>query len=765
MRIGSVLFLLGILTLMQFRELPPLYLIGLVLILLPLAARSASYRLVLWYGAGFAWALFIAHSVLAHKLEPALEGVEIVVQGRVVSLPAVSDHSIQFELDVEEVWDSAGARRQSPGRIRLNWYRPYGDISAGDTLRLGVSLKRPHGYMNPGGFDYEAWLFQKRIRATGYVRRPLNPWPRYSNYSTHKIRQHLRTQMQQAAAGTDELGLILALTIGDQNSIDAGQWRVMAATGTGHLLSISGLHIGLVAGFGFFLVRWLWPLFPQAVILLPAQHAGALASIVAAVLYAMLAGFTIPTQRSLLMVLIVIFYGLRYRRVASIDVLAWALLGILLLDPLAVHSIGFWLSFSAVVIILYILNQRTGAGNPLQQWGRIQLAIYIGLIPVLGAWFNQFPLTGLLANSIAIPWVSFVSIPVIIMGMVLLLVHTPSGTILLLMGGKTLDLLWQFLTWLEGMDVLQSALPQTSPWVVLIACLGAALLFLPRGIPVRWTGALWLLPMFITRPELLEQGDFELTVLDVGQGLAAVIRTREHALLYDTGPGYASGFNAGRAVVIPFLRNTGTNIDMIIQSHGDADHIGGLVDVLAEYPVMTIYSSIPDKIVSRAARPCLAGRHWVWDGVRFEILHPDAGSNLSENDASCVVKISGSRHTLLLTGDIESRAEYQVVSRYGNALRARVLVAPHHGSATSSSNTFIQAVRPDYVIFSTGYLNRFRLPKQDIISRYRQQGAATLNTAQDGAITIRFTSAGTVVKKERQQSSRFWNMKDQGTSD
>ncbi|MEX2353830.1 MAG: DNA internalization-related competence protein ComEC/Rec2, partial [Gammaproteobacteria bacterium] len=555
MRIGSVLFLSGILTLVQFHELPSLFMVGLVPLFGALNIRSRLFRPALWYVTGFVWVLLVSHNILTQELAADLEGEEISVHGRVVSLPAISDLHIQFDFDISSVTDKDGNPRASPGKVRLNWYRPYKNVLPGEEYELVVKLKRPRGYMNPGGFDYEAWLFQQRIRASGYVRDDITVQGRYQRqFSFHSVRYYLREKLDRALPDSLVAKLVPALTLGDRSNMDNNHWRVLAATGTSHLLAISGLHIGLIAGFVFFLSRWFWALWPAGTNLIPAPRLAAGMSLLAAVFYALLAGFTIPTQRALVMIGIVILLNFMGRRIAGSYVFALALLGVLVYDPLAVLSPGFWLSFTAVLLILLALNSSscsagsTSAYKRIHQWGRVQVYIYIGLMPLLVIWFNQLPLLSLLANSIAIPWVSLVCIPLIILAVPVLLIHEPAGEFILGIGSNALGILWYLLEYLATTDNALMYLPDSS-WIVLIASLsGIALLFLPAGLPGKWLGMICLLPLFLPWKDLPAKGEFDLTVLDVGQGLAVTVETQGHLLLYDTGPGFSSGFNAGWAI-------------------------------------------------------------------------------------------------------------------------------------------------------------------------------------------------------------------------
>lgn len=758
---GSILFLLGIALLFLFPHLPDVIPVILLLFVTGcLALKYPHWRWPVWLLCGFLWALVRADIILSENLYKPLEGMHLVAEGRVVSLPVNRGTLIRFDFQVDRVIDHNGNNYNSPGKIRLNWYRDYPDLQPGERWRLSVKLKRPYGFMNPGGFDYEGFLFREGIHATGYVlnRETNNRMSAAGSFNINHIRYQIRKKLESLLRGQSLTPLVTALVIGDRSAISPAQWRVLNRTGTNHLLAISGLHIGLVAALILLVTRWLWPLTGGFLFPVAGPRLAAVNAIIGAFAYAALAGFSVPTQRALIMLGIVMILGFFHQLTRSANIICLALLAILIMDPFAVMSTGFWLSFMAVTVILYGMTCRTGARGLWWRWGRVQWLVAVGLTPLLLLSYQQVPLLGIVANLIAVPWVSMVTVPLVLSGIGIAFVHAGLGSIVLSLGVDTLNLLWGFLKLVSEMDagVLQVSSPSLPGLVA--ALIGVVILLMPRGLPGRWLGILWMLPAFLPLHAYPAGVQFRFTLLDVGQGLAAVVRTRNHTLLFDTGPKYSDRFDAGADVILPYLKYQGiSRIDRLIASHGDNDHIGGLPQLLANIEVSSIYSSVPEKIKNSHAARCRAGEHWQWDGVSFTVLSPKTAKGLSGNNLSCVLQVKAGSHSLLLTGDIERRAELRLVSRYGRSLKSEVLVAPHHGSNTSSSTPFINAVQPHYVLFPVGYRNRFNFPKKDIIARYKANGAVSLDTASSGAIEIVFKEQGLEISRCRQRMRHFWN--------
>ena len=794
MRALLIAFALGVLALQQQAELPRAF--AALWALLPLSAAIAAFiasrslssalrriarasavaAAAMAVGlAGFHYAAWRAQTRLADELPAAWEGRDIELVGIVDELPQTSDRGLRFAFAVERVVTPGAI---VPSRLSLVWYSAWRDeedgaelpqIHAGERWQLAVRLKRPHGTVNPHGFDVEAWLLENELRATGYVReaeanRRLDAFAGRPDDYVARARESIRERILSALTGKPYAGVIAALAIGDERAIPEAQWRLFNRTGVGHLISISGLHVTFFATLVGACVFWLWRRSHRWTLALPARKAAALAGVIAAFVYVLLAGFQVPAQRTLYM-LTVAAIGLWIGRAGTAStVWLWALAVVLAWDPWASLAPGFWLSFGAVGLLLYTGVGRTGEGSSLGAAARAQWAITLGLVPLMLMLFQQISLVSPLANAIAIPTVTFIVVPLTLASIVL------PWDVLLILAHQVFA--WLALL-LEALSALPSAVWQqhTPPaWAVAAGVIGVLWLLAPRGVPARMLGFLWLAPLFVVAPLLPLPGSFRLTVLDVGQGLAVLVQTRAHVLLYDTGPRFTETSDAGERIVAPVLRaNAVERLDTMIVSHQDTDHSGGALSLLATVPVATLASSLPEDhpIVrtgereTRSVERCRAGRRWSWDGVDFSIVHPVpanyANPKLKANDLSCVVLIRSSHGSALLTGDIEARTEADLVRREGAGLHANVLVVPHHGSRTSSTPAFIAAVAPDVAVFTPGYRNRFGHPRAEIVERYAAARIPTYRTDYDGALTFVFEPGMSYVpRRERLAERRYW---------
>jgi competence protein ComEC len=523
-------------------------------------------------------------------------------------------------------------------------------------------------------------------------------------------------------------------------------------------MSISGLHVTMVSGLFAALVALLWRRSPLLVLKLPARKAAAVAAVIAAAGYTLLAGFAVPAQRTLYMVAVVAVALWLDRMQSSSRVLAAALAVVLLADPWAVVSPGFWLSFGAVALMLYVGAAQIGRAHWLAQWGRVQWAITVGLAPLVLLLFQQVSLVSPVANAIAIPVVSLVVTPLALVAAVApgqWLAEAAHAVLAALM--PVLDALAQ----LPGAAWRQHA---PAPWSAALALVGVAWLLAPRGVPARYAAAALFVPLFAVRPDGPAADELRITFLDVGQGLAVVVQTRAHALLYDAGPAYSVDADAGNRVVVPFLRGEGLDrLDAVVVTHNDVDHSGGARSVMRTLPPGLLWSSLdrahPLQGDAPYRLPCRAGVRWTWDGFAFEILHPLPASYddpfATPNSRSCVLRVSGRGGAALLTGDIEERDEQSLLAS-GAVRRADVLLAPHHGSGTSSTPAFLAAVRPAHAVFTTGYRNRFGHPKPDVVARYVAAGTAVWRTDRDGAVTVKIATDGVRVMRHRDEQRRYW---------
>jgi competence protein ComEC len=623
-------------------------------------------------------------------------------------------------------------------------------------------LKQPRGFANPGGFDYEGWLFQRGIMASGYVRKSdqnLLLGEAGGLISIQRWRQQIRDSINAISAEPRGAALLNGLVVGDRSGINQQQWQLFARTGTSHLIAISGLHIGIVFGLMFFIVRRLWSLSQNLPLLIPSQQAAALIGLIAAIVYAAMAGFAIPTQRALIMLLVFVLGYLLRKPPKPSRALAIALLLVVILDPLAVLSAGFWLSFSAVAAIFFGFTGRVGKIGWLRQWGRVQWMIALGLAPVLLAMSFQVSLLAPLINMVVVPLFSVVIVPLSLLTVLLLFIFKPLGAQMvelmswILAGGMDL------LGFLGSITFMVWTTPQLPWWVWPFAIIGVLMLLSPKGIPARWLGILFLSPILVIRPTAPEQGAVNITVLDVGQGLAVAIRTQHHTLLYDLGPKFSASFNTGSAVVMPYLRSLGIDrVDLLMLSNGDADHAGGLTGVLGQIDIASVLSGEPNRLEIPAGL-CKAGDSWRWDGVSFKILHPEPESRWSGNNSSCVLQIEAAGRSLLIPGDIGKEVEKRMIEEHGGELNSDLVIIPHHGSKSSSSIGFARAVSPKYALVSTGYRNRYGFPHPAVVERWRSVGAKIMDTAKSGAIELEIAPDGTIsaLINHRQGRLRYWH--------
>ncbi|MFA5371433.1 MAG: DNA internalization-related competence protein ComEC/Rec2 [Sideroxydans sp.] len=768
-------FALGVWCLQQqafLPELPSYWPLVAACLLLPRGDRLVwrlSRRILILSGAallGFSYAAWIAESRLSDTLPDTWQGRDIVLTGVVAEMPRPHERGQRFVFDVETV-QTEGAH--VPHKILLATYATNIDankevpfnVHAGERWRFTVRLKQPHGTSNPYGHDFEAWMLERKLGASGYVH-PKGDKQQLAQavngYLIERLRESVRNRFQQKLQDAPYTGILVALAVGDQASISASQWQMFTRTGINHLMSISGLHITMLSGMFFALVYWLWRRSARLTLYFPARKAAALVGLLAALCYAMISGFEIPAQRTLYMLSTFAAMLMLSRNVAPSQMLAAALMVVLLADPWAVLAPGFWLSFGAVMLIFYVTANRLKQPHWLRAYGVVQWAMMVGLIPLLLALFQQLSLVSPLANALAIPLVSFVVVPLTLLGALPLLDW------ILPIAHQTLALCMDYLQWLDQLPVavwIQHAPP---PWSIALGVLGAAWILAPRGFPLRTMGAILLLPMFLATPVTPAPNTARIIIFDVGQGLAVAVQTARHTLLFDTGPDFSGEADSGNRILVPSLRALGiTKLDGLILSHGDLDHVGGTASVRQSMVPDWIKTSIPadHELLggASAVSSCVDGDSWEWEGVTFEILHPAAPNTtgkIHNNDLSCVLRISIGTQHVLLVGDIERKSEALLLAKHRDKLPATLLVAPHHGSKSSSTPDFVAAVAPRHVVFTSGYRNRFRHPHPTVVARYIQSGAGILRSDTDGAILIDMNQDGLNLEAYRKTHRRYW---------
>lgn len=800
--------------------------------------------------AGLSWGVFFSHQRLEHRLSPALEGAPLRVSGLIKSLPEKSHNQVSFLFKVNclntvatwatQVKPSRTECLRGPEVIRLSWYQtPPPGIEVGEAWLLDVKLKRPHGFANPGGFDYEKWLFSQNIGASGYVinqglhkQLPAGVLDSLGPLSAlfaqvNQWRQHIAQSIDASTVSSEAKVFLRALTIGDQRGIQSAQYDTLAQTGTTHLLAVSGLHVSLITGLVYFISRlflkWM-PGLPQRFM---AQKWAVVSSFIVGTFYCALAGFSLPTFRAWIILLCFSAYFLNEKQQNPWNSYFISLLLVCVLQPTAVLEASFWLSFMAVAVILLLLTARVrpkanpDRGGPVQakttvylhstgRWlqadWRMQWGLFIGLLPLLLVLYGQLSLISPFFNMIAVPFVSWVVVPLALMAVLMLPLLPLDSNFMFYLAGQGIDLFWQIAQSLAAYPDLVLFLPGIDSLVgtagLILTCV---LCLLPKNFPGRWLGFFLILPalseVLIDRgvSETLlnvrsadvgrEQGDMDLIVMDVGQGLAVVFATQHHLLVYDTGPPLGPEMDAGAVVLAPFLRQAGFNtIDKLVLSHNDDDHTGGanslmrkiIVKELVAWPE-TVRSFSQSRLSTLSGvEDCKVPQYWQWDGVNFLLfswLSFGHEAN-SDNNSSCLLKVWSESFSILVPGDIEKTIEYRLVDdfsrwaqdkKYPFDLTAELLIAPHHGSATSSSQYFIDAVSPEQTIFSAAYRSRFHHPNAGVVKRYERNKISHFTTSESGALFYRLRSkkSGTETQNDfpspqayRQTHIRFWQTTD-----
>jgi competence protein ComEC len=702
---------------------------------------------------GFAWTSFCAVESLRDDWPCARDREAVEVTGRVATPAIERTGRTDFDFDVPAI--AAGTGRSA--RVRVSWYEPRELPLPGQHWRMTLRLRCRSGMANPGAQDRELDLLRQGIAGTAYVVAD-SPPERLDAGAGHGVVEHLRARI---ASGIDVLlpgsasGAVLqGLSVGVRGNIPDPLWDAFAATGVAHLMAISGLHVTGCAVFILLLMRAAWRLPGMTRVPLRTGIEAVTVFVVTAA-YAWLSGASLPALRTLVMIAIVVWLRV-LRRVPPISqVLAVAALVLVAMDPLSLTSAGFWLSFAATAALLSLMDCDRDWRARIAAFARAQLAILALLTPVLAAAFGRVSLIAPLVNAVAIPLFSFLLLPAVLLGTALELLAPGAGAGVWRILAAGLDPVWPGLLKLAGWEIADWA-PAAQPMLLMAgaAVVTLAALCLPlRGLQLASAAVLLAVVGGVGNEPAA--GGWNLHVLDVGQGLAAVVETRRHVLVFDTGPVWRGGGAAARVSLLPFLRSRGVRrIDLLIVSHADLDHSGGTRTLVDGLPIASMMSG-PGLDAAPTAGACRRGDRWRWDDVLFEVVHPAPGTSGSDNDRSCALRVSGAGGVALLLADPESAAEAELQRL---PLAADVVLLPHHGSRTSSSPGLVAAVSPRIGIASAGFGNRWGMPAPEVVARWRAAGTTVLTTADAGAVSIRFTARpeGLAVETERGGKRRWW---------
>ena len=747
----ALALLSGVCLVQLLPALPPVWLSGLLLAGVVLAwLRAPRARLVLAILIGAAWAAACGQWAMQARWAGGDPQAIYRIEGRVRGLPLRDEHSLRFDFAVE-----ASDREDLVGqRLRLGWYGQPPAMPPGSRWALSVRLKRPHGTANAGGFDAEKQALVQGIAAVGYVRAEEAPRRLAPGGGIDLWRERISAAIARALPN-GRGRFVQALAIGDTRQLSDSDWETLRSTGLTHQIAISGFHVGMVAGLGGLLVSFCYRLFPAFGRRWPRPLAAATGAMAFATAYTALAGFALPTVRTLLMIAVVLLARVWRRPQHAADAIGLALIAVLVFDPLAVLTPGFWLSFVGVAWLLWCLPHERQAGL-LREFLQAQGVAMLGLLPLTVWFFGQAALPGPLANVLGIPAISLVIVPLSLLG-VMALPFSPDAAGWLWSGAAlAMQQLWLCLETMMRWPHALIWLPEASLFALVLACIGAFWLLLPRGTPGKVLAALLFLPLLCPRNELPAPGAAEIVLIDVGQGTSVLVRTQRHALLLDAGPASERGLDAGEAIVVPALHALGIGrLDRLMLSHGDNDHAGGAAAVRRAFAEAPVFA--PEGWAEPGMRLCQGGQRWRWDGVEFSVLHPPPGFPYLRNESSCVLRVEAGGRVALLPGDIGKHIEARLLRENAGRLRADLLLAPHHGSETSSTPAFLQAVRPRWVAISAGAENRFRLPRETVLARYRAAGARILTTADTGMLRFALDADGVrLLEARRGERRRYW---------
>jgi competence protein ComEC len=702
--------------------------------------------LLFWFVVGALLYFMAAQQLIDSRIPANIAGDSIVARVAVVGFPSVDAETIKF---LARPMDDT----RLPAKIRLSWFDPQHAIGNGDVWQLEVRLRRPRGNRNAGGFDYESWLFREHIGAVGYV---VNSSRNHlleqgATSLTQGIRLRFVSRLTELIDDPEQVAVLAAVVVGTRHLITTKQWQRYAATGSSHLMAISGLHIGLAAAGAYFAVLILSGFSRCGGDTRNHHQIAIVCSLLIAILYAQISGFAVPARRASIMLALAAISLLRLRRPDLLVIVSTTCFVIAVTDPLATMAPGFVLSFTAVAALIWI-SRRRRSGLP-----TLQLNLLLGLMPFTAIFFDRISFAALPVNLLAVPLFSFVTVPLSLLGLFLDGPLRPAGDLAILLAGQSVAILEKLLRVVAASNWASIVVPAIAGTAWLYILLPATWLLLPPGWPGRQLACLGVMATLLHLPRPPAEGCAVVTFLDVGQGLAVSIRTRSHTVLYDSGPAYRGGRNAAQSVILPYLRSLGIrSVDRLIISHADLDHAGGAATIAAAMPVRRTMSGEP--LSDMRSVPCRAGQNWSFDGIGFSVLHPAIGSGFEGNDRSCVVLLEAGENRILLSGDIEKSAEHALLREHRLQTVYAVSV-PHHGSRTSSTTPFIQALQPSVAIVSAAYGNHWGFPKDDVVARWRAVGATVMNTATAGAIEMRvcIESGFEPITQYRVLNRRIWH--------
>ena len=776
--IWAVAFSLGVCAVTLQRSLIPPEVLAAMAITGAGLCFGPGLRLLPIFVFGLVWGNSVYHHALDQRITDTDDGATHEILGTVIGIPNQSVQRIRFDFLILEADWQTGA--DLAGRtVRLRWYESPNVLTPGDQWKLKVKLRSPRGYRNQHGFDYERFLLENGIRATGYVREGYKSSgsPRGFFTAVDRFRLGFKNHLSNSGILVNKQ-MLTALAVGERSGLDRAQRRLLRESGLSHLVAISGLHIGLAALFAFSLAAGGCRLFARCCSFIPARNAGVVAGIATALVYSLVAGLPISTVRAVIMVLIGGILLLASTR-SSLDTLLGASMFLVAgAFPLRVASPGFWLSFSAVWLIYRFVSQKSrgrveGLAAPVGNTrkfvnaairysftiGKLQLVLLAGMTPLLLFIFGEIPLASPLANFVAVPIFGVLVVPSVLIALGAYAAGLPElvGWVLTPADKSISCTLW--LAHFLSAELFPSIRLTPAAGALIVIGFGVVGVFwlkarqfggLLIGIGLLWSGSL------LQDSASLRDGEFEITTLDVGQGLAMVVSTRTRVLVYDFGPRFGK-FSLGEAVVLPHLLGEGhRQIDVAVVSHGANDHAGGFSAVLDQFPIKKVFSGEPGSVPGVDCH-LAADAPWVWDGVRFSFLKSLPNKIRDANDLSCVLSVQGQYASALLTGDIESPSEQVLVGRYRHRLQTDLLQIPHHGSKTSSTQNFLRRIAPRHAVLSRGRQNRFDHPASEVVKRYERRQARIWDTAVDGQVTFLSLRGGWQIKTFSEDWAGFWH--------